>query len=127
MNGDKTVKKENIAINKDHSCSVFHADLWGLREEKYKTLLKSDISETAWETLHPQSPFHLFVPQDISLFKEYENWHRNLLQTFRDACSFALYQMSRAISGKPSGLRMCFIICIQCFTVPNTASVTPNF
>ncbi|MCX5839200.1 MAG: N-6 DNA methylase [Deltaproteobacteria bacterium] len=64
---------------------VRHADLWGRREVyedcpegkklsggKYHWLWENDLATTAWQTLTPQSPFHLFVPQDINLYAEYQ-------------------------------------------------------
>ena len=41
---------------------IFRADLFGQREEKYKSPLENDISTTQWTELAPQSPFYLFVP-----------------------------------------------------------------
>ncbi|MGH7991368.1 MAG: type ISP restriction/modification enzyme, partial [Limisphaerales bacterium] len=51
---------------------VFHADLWGTREAKYKRLFETDVSETKWAKVKPDKPFYLFVPQDINLRAEYE-------------------------------------------------------
>lgn len=49
-----------------------HAHLFGLRDDKYRTLLARTGASTAWSALHPQAPFHLFVPQDETLRAEYE-------------------------------------------------------
>jgi hypothetical protein len=51
---------------------VFHADLWGRREQKYAWLLDQDVSTTAWAELDPGAPFHLFKPQDVRLRAEYD-------------------------------------------------------
>ena len=51
---------------------LHHAELWKLRESKYKTLLSTDIGSTKWTVLRPWRPFYLFVPQDIVLEAEYE-------------------------------------------------------
>jgi len=56
---------------KTSATQVRHSDLWGLQEEKYKTLLETDISSTIWSELQPDSPFYLFVPRDESLLAEY--------------------------------------------------------
>ena len=53
---------------------VFHADLWGKREGKYAWLEEQDVKTTDWETLKPSSPFYLFIPQDITLREEYEQY-----------------------------------------------------
>lgn len=61
--------------NKDGPATIYHADLWGSRENKYERLLANDISNTPWTIIEPRSPFYLFVPQDITLLPEYEqNW-----------------------------------------------------
>ena len=53
-------------------CRVFHADLYGLREDKYQHLAETDVSNTQWTELQPSSPFYLFVPQNTELRAEYE-------------------------------------------------------
>ena len=53
---------------------VFHAELWGEREGKYAWLEGQDVKTTDWEELKPQSPFYLFIPQDITLLSEYEQY-----------------------------------------------------
>lgn len=61
--------------NKDGPAIVYHADLWGSRENKYDRLLETDISNTNWNTIEPRHPFYLFKPQDTTLLPEYEiNW-----------------------------------------------------
>ena len=64
---------------------VRHADLWGPREVyadaategrrliggKYHWLWGNDITTTTWQTLAPQSPFYLLIPQNIELLPEY--------------------------------------------------------
>ncbi len=51
---------------------VFYADLWGVREAKYQTLLEIDVQHTGWKELDPQAPFYMFVPRDMNLSVEYE-------------------------------------------------------
>lgn len=51
---------------------IYHADLYGIRESKYIWLAEKDFTTTQWETLLPQAPHYLFVPQDIALLPEYE-------------------------------------------------------
>lgn len=51
---------------------VHYADLWGVREDKYKALLETDVTSTDWEELSPTAPFYLFTPQDTDLRAEYE-------------------------------------------------------
>ncbi|HEU65985.1 MAG TPA: DNA methyltransferase, partial [Chloroflexi bacterium] len=51
---------------------IYYADLWGLREGKYRTLAESDIAATDWVELKPTGPFYLFVPFQEELLAEYE-------------------------------------------------------
>ncbi len=63
---------------------VRHAELWGTRESwggegddqqlmggKYHWLWENNVTTTPWKKLKPQDPFHLFIPQDFKLLKEY--------------------------------------------------------
>jgi predicted helicase len=51
---------------------VFHADLWGKRQAKYRACLEMEFDKAHWEEIKPQSPYYLFIPQDESLRSEYE-------------------------------------------------------
>ncbi len=51
---------------------VYHADLWGRRQEKYRACLEMEFDTASWDEIQPQSPFYLFIPQDESLRAEYE-------------------------------------------------------
>ncbi|NQE54197.1 hypothetical protein C5S29_11440 [ANME-1 cluster archaeon GoMg3.2] len=53
---------------------VYYAEKWGLREAKYKWLLRNDIETTEWEELKPNSPFYFFVPRDETYQEEYEKY-----------------------------------------------------
>jgi predicted helicase len=63
------------------TCTVRHADLFGLRAGKYAWLAEHSIPDTRWDTLKPQSPFYLFQTQDDALLGEYER-SRKLTQVF---------------------------------------------
>ncbi len=52
---------------------VFHADLWGLRQDKYDYLLEAQVESTDWEELCPRKPFYLFKPQESHVRSEYES------------------------------------------------------
>ncbi len=60
------------APGQDGPARVHHAELWGEREGKYGWLSQADIETTDWTELAPQSPFYLFVPQNVDLHAEYE-------------------------------------------------------
>ena len=51
---------------------VYYADMWGSRQEKYNTLLQTDVQSTQWSGLQPTSPLYLFVPQAAEYRDEYE-------------------------------------------------------
>lgn len=57
---------------KKGSSRVKYADLWGLRETKYKSLLKTDVKSTNWKKLVPAAPYYFFVPKDLNFSAEYE-------------------------------------------------------
>ena len=74
------------AGKKEEPAVVRHANIWGVRNiyeqdaqgeqrlagGKYAWLWEHDLAATTWETLTPQAPFYLFVPQDMDLWEEYE-------------------------------------------------------
>ncbi len=47
---------------KKYKTNVFHAELWGTRQEKYQCLKERDVTTTEWQELKPTCPFYLFVP-----------------------------------------------------------------
>ena len=51
---------------------IYHADLWGSREDKYRYLQEQDLTTIEWTEIFPQSPLYLFTPQDKDLRTEYE-------------------------------------------------------
>ncbi len=63
------VKRQN---NKKQPANIYHSDLYGLRDNKYKWLNFNSIDTTQWNKLNPQAPFYLFVPQNTDLLAEYE-------------------------------------------------------
>ena len=50
-----------------------HADLWGLRQDKYEWLSVQNIGTTEWEKVEPDSPFYLYSPQSHAHRAEYED------------------------------------------------------
>ncbi len=52
---------------------VYHADLWGEREDKYGALCELDVDTITWTELVPDSPSYLFRPQDTDLLDEYQS------------------------------------------------------
>jgi predicted helicase len=77
-------------------CRVFHADLWGGREGKYKALFETDAASTPWSELKPAAPHFYFVPRDFKQETEYrQGWSLreaflvsgNAIKTERDRVS----------------------------------------
>ncbi len=53
---------------------VYYAERWGLREDKYRWLLRNDIETAEWEELKPNSPFYFFVPMKENYRAVYEKY-----------------------------------------------------
>ncbi|MGB7001347.1 MAG: type ISP restriction/modification enzyme [Halobacteriota archaeon] len=53
---------------------VRYADVWGLRDVKYKYLRKNDVTSTDWLVLEPKEPQYFFVPKDFALQEEYDKF-----------------------------------------------------
>jgi predicted helicase len=51
---------------------IYHAEIYGSREDKYKRLFDTDIGSTEWEKLTPGNPDYLFIPQHKILLDEYD-------------------------------------------------------
>jgi predicted helicase len=54
------------------NAKVFHFDLYGKREEKYKFLNENNINSIPWEELNCAEPYNFFVPKDFNEIKNYE-------------------------------------------------------
>ncbi|BAZ88429.1 type ISP restriction/modification enzyme [Dolichospermum compactum] len=72
------IKYEN---SQQKLATVYHADLWGMREVydnkelvggKYHWLAENDISLTKWKQLEPNTPFYLFKFQNTKFLPEYD-------------------------------------------------------
>ena len=63
----KTGKKKNGELAR-----VFHHDLYGERQSKYKFLWGRDFKQIDFSELKPQAPQYFFVPMDYELQSEYE-------------------------------------------------------
>ena len=51
---------------------VFHADVWGLRANKYAFCLENDIDSVKWKELKPAPPQYIFIPRDEKAAQTYE-------------------------------------------------------
>ena len=53
-----------------HKCTVYHSEIWGIREDKYNWLNKHDITKTKWKKDKAEVEFYLFIPRDEGLLKQ---------------------------------------------------------
>lgn len=51
--------------NTDNLSEIFHADLYGTREEKYEKLNSAKLNDIKWNQNNPIEPFYLFKPVKI--------------------------------------------------------------
>lgn len=59
---------------KNKQTKINYADLWGLREEKYKFLDNHDIKNTKWRNLKPTNPQNFFVVKDFGEEDKYKKF-----------------------------------------------------
>lgn len=61
-------------LNKKELGKIFHFDLFGLRDFKYKTLFSSTINTISFENLKYQFPYNFFVPKFFNLEESYNKF-----------------------------------------------------
>jgi len=52
-----------IKHNNEKYKGVYHLDLYGTREEKYKWLEEHNITTAGYKKINPQSPYYFFIPR----------------------------------------------------------------
>lgn len=93
--------QQGVSINifvkhpeKQNETIVKYCDLWGLRENKFATLLNETFGETKWQILSPKEPNWFFVKKDTGVDEEYSKYikvtevfpyYNSGIQTKRDA------------------------------------------
>ncbi len=55
---------------------ISHANLWGLRQHKYRWLEDHHVKSTRWKKLQPKSEFYFFVPRDEKLSARYHKYSK---------------------------------------------------
>lgn len=94
----KTGKKRNNQLGR-----VYHSELFGKRETKYKELDEASTSMIKWEKLETVSPYYFFVPKDFQQQKDYRKGFKldNLflnnntgIQTKRDSVIYNFDEVS---------------------------------
>ena len=70
----KEAHNDNIYSNSDNSnlAKVYHYDLFGKREDKYKFLFDNNLDNIEWKELKFEAPFFLFIPQNEIIKSEYD-------------------------------------------------------
>lgn len=53
---------------------IYYADLWGLKEDKYRWLDRHTIDNVEWQEIKPISPFYFFVPKNTASEEEYNKF-----------------------------------------------------
>ncbi len=53
---------------------IKYAEIWGLREEKYKWLQKHEVKNTKWQELSPDDPYYFFVPRNRAGWDLYQDF-----------------------------------------------------
>ncbi len=69
--------KEGVAISffikkKGLKKKIYHADLWGSRDDKYKQTAESSYQQIEWQEVKPQEPRYSFTPFDYKSYADYK-------------------------------------------------------
>jgi predicted helicase len=56
------------------SARVYHADLYGKREDKYAWLDTHDLSTAGYQPITPVSPYYFFTPRQMQNLQAYQSW-----------------------------------------------------
>jgi predicted helicase len=65
-----------IKYKKGKSKSFSHSELFGLREDKYKWLIKHTVKNTKWTKVIPHPEFYQFIPTDNKLANHYYSFNK---------------------------------------------------
>lgn len=66
------VKGKRTAKN----CSVYHADLYGVRDYKYHALNNLSVDTIKWVEVNPVEEMYLFIEQNMSLAKKWDQFFK---------------------------------------------------
>jgi predicted helicase len=65
---------ESAATKNLSSPRVYHADLYGKREEKYAWLDLHNLSTAGYQPITPVSPYYFFIPRQTQSPQAYQSW-----------------------------------------------------
>ena len=60
----------------EQECKIQHADMWGLREDKYEKLGQKDITSLKWKKINPKPDSYLFIERNETQFAAYEKYFK---------------------------------------------------
>ena len=58
-------------INKKNLATVYHSELFGTRDKKFKNLSESNIDSIKWEKLNYKEPYYFFIQKDYDVLLSY--------------------------------------------------------
>jgi len=65
-----------VKNKKQKETQVFHSDLYGLRDEKYEWLDKTEFSKENYTRIEPQAPYYFLVKRNTEKIKHYLKWKK---------------------------------------------------
>lgn len=65
------VRHADVERGDEHRARVWHADLYGVRKDKYAQLDAMDVANTEWTELTPAGPNYYLVPLNSEMAEEY--------------------------------------------------------
>jgi len=65
-----------VKNKKQKESFVYHADLYGLRQEKYDWLDKNEFLKENYLSVKPQTPYYFFRKYDTETIKKYLDWKK---------------------------------------------------
>lgn len=69
-----TKNVDSSSQSPQNDSSVFHSDIYGLRNFKYDQLKSGNCAETKWEKIVPASPYYFFTTRNTEHIQRYLSW-----------------------------------------------------
>lgn len=57
-----------------NGCTIFHNDVFGLRQQKYNWLDNKEFSPGSYKQLSPSTPWYFFIPRNTADIEHYNKW-----------------------------------------------------
>ncbi len=65
-----------VKLKDKKDCKIYHADLFGLREEKYNWLDKNKFTIKNYKEITPETPYYFLIKRDTEKIKNYLKWKK---------------------------------------------------